>query len=509
MAVEDGKKENKGNTPVSSDPIAHMKVEIVSGNMEAYFTLNTEGMDFSQIETTVIYNYLTNNTKLYSELIDYNKINEVIATVKKIKSGAIKDTFIKVVIAKGVPLTEGLDGWVKYYHPHNQRVVIGADGKADFRNLEKYITIKQGEKIATVFQGVPGKPGRDVIGTEIFPKAIKKPKIEIGANITSETIISQEEPDKIYNEFSASCDGVLISNDDSIQVSEELRLTTNVGISTGNINYQGSITVEGSIEEGAKVVCTGMLMVNENVESSDLDIGQDMSVKGGIKLKNRGIIKVKGNLRSKFIENAILEVDGDVIVEGSILNSKIYCLGSVLLIGATSGILGSEIIVFGSVSTVNLGSTAGLDVVIDMGYHYKNDKLYNEIGNMIKNSDKELATLVPQVQQMNNIIKQSRGKLDEDRKRKYKELIDTFKQKNELHRRLVNKQEELKTSRFNSEKINLIVKGAGYTGATIKYRRQVEKISVVQSAFMMNFYPGQDHAPMTGLSTVANKKSKA
>ena len=75
MAVEDGKKENKGNPPVSSDPIAHMKVEIVSGNMEAYFTLNTEGMDFSQIETTVIYNYLTNNTKLYSELIDYNKIN--------------------------------------------------------------------------------------------------------------------------------------------------------------------------------------------------------------------------------------------------------------------------------------------------------------------------------------------------------------------------------------------------------------------------------------------------
>jgi hypothetical protein len=110
---------------------------------------------------------------------------------------------------------------------------------------------------------------------------------------------------------------------------------------------------------------------------------------------------------------------------------------------------------------------------------------------------------------MNNIIKQSRGKLDEDRKRKYKELIDTFKQKNELHRRLVNKQEELKTSRFNSDKINLIVKGAGYTGATIKYRRQVEKISVVQSAFMMNFYPGQDHAPMTGLSTVASKKSKA
>jgi uncharacterized protein (DUF342 family) len=505
MAVEDAKNAPKGN-PQSSDPFSHMKVEIASGNMEAFFNLNTVGLDFSQIESTVIYNYLTNNTKLFSELIDFNKINEVIATLKKIKSGEIKEPLIRIVIAKGVPMVEGMDGWIKYYHPHNQRVVIGADGKADFRNLEKYITIKKDDKIATVFQGVPGKQGRDVLGTEINPKAIKKPKLEIGSNITSETIVSQEEPDKIYVEYSASCNGVLISNEETIQVSEELKLTTNVGIATGNINYQGSITIEGSIEEGAKVVCTGMMMINANVESSDIEVGQDMTVKGGIKLKNRGVIKVKGNLRSKFIENAIIEVDGDVIVEGSILNSKIYCLGSVLLIGATSGILGSEIIVFGSVSTVNLGSTAGLDVIVDMGYHHKNDKLFNELGNTIKSAEKELATLVPQVQQMNNIIKQSRGKLDEDRKKKYKELIDTFKQKNDLHRRMVNKHEELKTSRFNSDKINLIVKGAGFPGATIKYRRQVEKLTVVQSAFMMNFFPGQDHAPMTGLSSINQKK---
>ena len=505
MAAEDAKNAPKGN-PQSSDPFSHIKVEIAPGNMEAFFNLNTVGLDFSQIESTVIYNYLTNNTKLFSELIDFNKINEIIATLKKIKSGEVKETLVRVVIAKGVPMVEGMDGWIKYFHPHNQRVVIGADGKADFRNLEKYITIKRDEKIATVFQGVPGKQGKDVLGGEHNPKAIKKPKLEIGSNITSETIVSQEEPDKIYIEYSASCDGVLISNEESIEVSEELKLTTNVGIATGNINYQGSITIEGSIEEGAKVVCTGMMMVNANVESSEIEVGQDMTVKGGIKLKNRGVIKVKGNLRSKFIENAIIEVDGDVIVEGSILNSKIYCLGSVLLIGATSGILGSEIIVFSSVSTVNLGSTAGLDVVIDMGYHHKNDKLYNELGNTIKSAEKELATLVPQVQQMNNIIKQSRGKLDEDRKKKYKELIDTFKQKNDLHRRMVNKHEELKTSRFNSEKINLIVKGAGFPGATIKYRRQVEKLTVVQSAFMMNFYPGQDSAPMTGLSSVSQKK---
>jgi len=506
MAAEDPKNDKKGT--VNTDPLAHMKVEIAPDNKEAYFVFKTEGIDFSLLESTLIYNYLSNDTKLFNDLIDFNKIKEILETAKKIQKGDIKDPNIRVLIAKGIKMVEGQDGWIKYYHPHNQKVVITPDGKADFRNIEKYITIKQGEKIATVFQGVSGKPGRDVLGTEINPKAIKKPTLEVGSNITSETIISQEEPDKIYNEYSASCNGVLISNEESIQVTQQLQLTTNVGISTGNINYEGSITVEGSIEDGAKVVCSGMLMVNQNVESADIEVGQDMSVKGGIKLKNRGVIKVKGNLRSKFIENAILEVDGDVIIEGSILNSKIYCIGSVILIGPTSAILGSELVVFGSISTFNLGSAAGLDVVVELGYHYKNDKLFNEIGNLIKNAEKELGNLVPQVQQMNNIIKQSRGKLDEEKKKKYKDLIDSFKQKNDMHRRMVNKYEELKTSRFNSERINLIVKGSGFPGATIKYRRQVEKLTVMQSAFMMNFFPGQDHAPMTGLTGAATAKKK-
>ena len=84
MAAEDAKNAPKGN-PQSSDPFSHIKVEIAPGNMEAFFNLNTVGLDFSQIESTVIYNYLTNNTKLFSELIDFNKINEIIATLKKNK----------------------------------------------------------------------------------------------------------------------------------------------------------------------------------------------------------------------------------------------------------------------------------------------------------------------------------------------------------------------------------------------------------------------------------------
>jgi hypothetical protein len=141
-------------------------------------------MDFSQIETTVIYNYLTNNTKLYSELIDYNKINEVIATVKKIKSGAIKETSIRVVIAKGVPLTEGQDGWIKYYHPHNQRVVIGVDGKADFRIISSEAKTGAAEVNGAKVAFESPALQRKTIDGAVIPD-VARPLLEKGSSLTT------------------------------------------------------------------------------------------------------------------------------------------------------------------------------------------------------------------------------------------------------------------------------------------------------------------------------------
>ncbi|MDX1958918.1 MAG: FapA family protein [Leptospiraceae bacterium] len=488
------------------DIFPRLSVRITPDNLKAFLILDTLGLDFSQATATNIYTYL-NSTKLDTDLVQYNKINEMVAIIKKIQSGEAQEPIIEVQVCQGSAMVPGIDGWVKFYFPHNQRVVITDDDKADFRNLERYVTIKQNDKIATLFLGVVGKPGKDVYGAPINPSPIKRPKVVIGSNINTEQIVSPEEPEKVYIEYSAATNGVLYSSDESINVSEQLTIRGNVGLSTGNINYNGAITVEGSIEEGSKVTCTESLLIAENLESSDIEVGGDLIVKAGIKLKQSKTIKIKGNVKAKFIENAVIEVDGDVIVEGFILNSKIFCLGSLVVTGATGAILGSEIIIYGGLSTTNLGNNSGNDVTIDLGYHYRNEKLYNDLGQAIKTSEKEIEQLVPQVQRMNNFIKQSRGKIDEDKKAKFKELFETYQKKNIIHKKLLLKQEELKTTRFNPDKIHLMVKGAAFPGTTIKYRRQIEKIQVMQTAFMMAFFPGQENnAPMTAISSVSKKK---
>lgn len=485
-----------------------ISLEIAKDAMSAKVIVDVTGVSLRDFSPTMIYNLIT-NSKLSEDIVNFSVIKEIVDEVNKRKKQVLPishvanpdDNIVRQQIATGIPIVHGLDGWVKFYHPHNQRVVIKEDGSADFRNLEKFISIKKDEKIATLFAGVPGKPGKDVYGMTLNPPAIKRPKITIGANIITTSNSSPEEPEKVYVEYTSACNGVLFSTDESVTVSPELRIEQSVGISTGNVKYDGTVNVVGSIEDGSKVECEGSLNVAENLESSDITVGKDLFVKGGIKAKAKGLVKIAGSVKAKFIENSILEVGGDLIIEGYILNSKIYCLGSIVLTGPTSAILGSEIIVMGGLSTYNLGSNAGVDVVVELGAHFQNERLFNEFQNKVKASEKEMTNIIPQVQQANNMIKQLRGKLDEDKKKKFTELFELFKVKSANHKFVTEKFEELKTSRFNQEQINIVVKGAAFPGAVIKYRRQIEKISVMQSAFMMSFLPGQESAPMTAINT--------
>lgn len=488
------------SSSVVKDPTVYFNISIADDLMSAYFLLDTTGLDLNNIASYQVHEFIS-KTALDKELLDLSSINTILAEINRIKSDKNSDPFIKVQIATGRPVVPGEDGWVKFFFPHNQRVVIKDDGKADFRNIEKYVTIKKDQKIATMFFGVPGVPGKDIKGNSLNPSSISKPKVAVGKNVILNEYNQGENLEKKYIDFIAACDGALFSNDSNITVYQELTVETDVGLTTGNIKYDGTVNVHGSVEEGSKIECTGNLLISEIIETSDIFVGRDLIVKGGIKAKGKDIIRIGGDLRSKFIENSSVEVTGDIIIESFILNSKIQCLGSIVLTGQNSSIISSEIIVHGGLSIVNLGSNAGMPVTVELGMHFKNGEMFNELQNKIKISEKELVALTPKFEQVKNLITKARGKIEPEKKAKYKEIIDLYQKKNQLHQLLLAKYEELKTGRFNMDKVNLVVRGIAHPGTVIKYRRQVEKVSIAQSAFMMNFFPGQDSAPMTAIST--------
>lgn len=490
------------NKPKNVDPTKFFTIEVSDDKMAAYLTIDTMSINLEELASYQIQDYLT-RSELDPDLIDYSAVNYVFSEINKIKKGQGTSTVIHTLVATGQNPEKGEDGWVKYHFPYNRKVVIKEDGSADFRNIEKYVSVKKEQLLASVFHGMVGKPGRDVRGTSISPPPILRPKLTIGKNIRSEDReeFTEMAEVKLFSEYYSNTDGAIYATENSIAVSPELIIDTNVGLSTGNIKFDGSVVIKGTVEVGSKVECTGSLVVNENIESADIVVGGDLIVRGGVKTGQKGTIKVKGSVKTKFIENTILELDGDLHAEISILNSKVYCLGSIIFSGKTNAIMGSDIIVYNGLSVYNLGSNAGLTVNIDMGIHYRNERLFNELHEKIKEVEKEMDKYMPKIQQAKTIIQKSRGKLDAERKKKYALLFAEFQKLNNNLKALQAKYEEMKTGRFNLEKVNLVVSGSAFPGAVIRYRRQIEKISKTQTAFMMNFFPGQDHAPMTAINS--------
>ncbi|MCZ8344675.1 MAG: FapA family protein [Leptospira sp.] len=401
------------------------------------------------------------------------------------------------VVGKGIPAKQGESGWIKFYFPRATRVVLTEDGSADFRNINKYVHVKEGERLATLFEGVAGEQGIDVNGNPVYPNPIERPRLTLGKNVLPKTVNDPEKPERQLKEYYAGLSGVVFSTDTSLSVSPELNIESNIGLGTGNINFDGTIRVKGTIEEGSVVVCHGSLYLEGNVESSEVTVGEDLDVKGGVKAKGQGVIKVKGDLRAKFIENANLEIDGDCIVENFILQSNIKCLGNIILTGDSSSIISSDILSYQGITVSSLGSSAQLDTVVEVGFHFKNDRLFNEGSARLVQLEKELEALVPEIQKIKEVVQRTRGKLDDAKKEKFKEIFDGYQKRTKTVELLKAKIEELKGTRFNQDNVKVVVRNTAHPNATIKYKKQVEKISKAQTSFVMNFFPNQEKAMLT------------
>lgn len=408
-------------------------------------------------------------------------------------------TPIKTEIAKGVAPVPGENGWVRFYHPMSKRVKLLEDGRADFRNIDRYINVKVGEKLTTKFEGIPGVPGFDVFGNIIPAPSIKKPKLVVGNHIEERNVL---EEGKNLQEYFATSNGVIFATEVSITVSPELQIAGNVGLSTGNIQFDGNVIVRGDVEPGSIVECTGSLIVYGNLESNQIKVGQDLIVHGGIKGSGgTEIILVTGQIQTKFIENAYLETEGDIIVEGAILNSTIDTLGSIILNGQNGNLVSSKIRTNEGISAVSLGSGAELDVIVELGFHFKNDRSFQEISRKIQMGEKEMEKILPKIQQIKHMVQRFRGNLPEDKKTAFKIVFEDYNKKLKILNMLKFKQDSLKSSRFNSGAVRLAVQKGAYPGAVIHYRRQIEKITKFQSSFMMVFEPGQEKAVMVALQT--------
>jgi uncharacterized protein len=214
------------------------------------------------------------------------------------------------IIAKGVPALSGADAVVRYFQLSDRKPTIREDGKADYFDMNFIDEVKAGDWLGEKKPFTEGVPGKNVLGEVISPtKGKDKPLFY------DRKTVEMTEKDNLTI-LRALVDGVVQYVDGKISVGNHLIINGDVGTGTGNIQFDGSVTINGMVSAGFSVKASqdisilgelGISGVNE-VESESGDI----FIKGGVFGNKLTVIKAAKNIYLKHANECKLEAGEDI-----------------------------------------------------------------------------------------------------------------------------------------------------------------------------------------------------
>ncbi len=294
--------------------------------------------------------------------------------------------FTTIELAKGTPCIEGKDAVITYYFntDPSSKPKLNEDGTVDFHTLNTISHVSKDSLLASLEPAVMGRPGIDVCGGSLTPRKVEQRILKFGKKIRL-----SEDKLKIYSEV----DGHASLVNDKVFVSDSYDIPADVDASTGDIRYDGSVMIKGSVRTGYKVVASGDIVVEGVVEGATLEAGGQIILKRGIQGMNKGSLSAKGNIVTKFIENATITTSGSLTTE-AILHSNVSAKGDITVGGKKGFITGGQIRSGSMISAKTAGSTMGTSTLLEVGVDPELIEEYHRI-------EKEIPTISLEIERTN------------------------------------------------------------------------------------------------------------
>ncbi len=235
----------------------------------------------------------------------------------------------ELVVAQGKPYRMSKPGKVEYMFPTDRKAkpTVRKDGSVDFHKLNTICPCKKGDLLARLIPADPGEKGYNVYGEEFAPPNVKEERLEFGKNISiSEDRLS------IYSKVNGHV--TLVGKE--VFVTNLLELE-NVDVSTGDVEYDGSVLITGNVFSGYTVKATGDIEIRGVVEGTRVESGGNISIARGMNGMSKGVLVAKGHVVCKYLENAEVSAEEYVSAE-AILHSHVYA-GTEILVSGRKGFI--------------------------------------------------------------------------------------------------------------------------------------------------------------------------
>lgn len=231
-------------------------------------------------------------------------------------------------------------------------------GRINLKELNFIDNRKEGELIARLKPPVKPVDGMTVNG-RLLPASRDERVTVIPAG--ENTRLSED-----GSELFAARDGNARFRDGKVIV-EPVVSVANVNYETGNIHFDGSVVVEGSVADGFVVEAGGNIQVGQGVGRAHLKAGENILLQTGINGNNEGVIECGGNLFARYIESSRVTCRGNVFVEEAVMHSYLTARKHLILNGRRAEVIAGETVIGGSFWCKKLGNIYDAHTLVAVG----------------------------------------------------------------------------------------------------------------------------------------------
>lgn len=260
-----------------------------------------------------------------------------------------------ILIAQGRDPVPGRDGTITYHFRTDlDRVHLVEDektGRVDFRELGLIQNVRPGQVLATATKPTPGRPGTDVFGKPVRPVPGQAARIRVGENV---------ELSGDGRTAASSINGYVHLDNLTVRVSPVYVVHGDVDFKTGNIDFNGTVRITGSVLEDFKVAARGDIIVDGDVEKAQLHADGSVYVQGSILGKDGVTVRAERDVAARFASNADLSAAGEVRVAEELLNCRVTAGTSIRLEGYHRRVMGGHLVAHEEVRAGTIGSEQGL-----------------------------------------------------------------------------------------------------------------------------------------------------
>lgn len=277
------------------------------------------------------------------------------------------------IVARGRNAVDGKDTTFvsEIPEPVERRPHADEHGVIDYRDFGQIAAVRAGAPLMRRIPPTAGDHGYDVSG--------RVSKAKPGRSVPFSHLIKGAKVDPAdANLLRAAISGRPIVGPTGVSV-EAVVVLPCVDISAGNVDFDGSVNVQGDVSSGMRIRATGDVFIGGSVAAAAITAGGKIVVRGGIvgggaseaSGEDRAMIRCQGSFQARFLEYAHIESSSEILVDDYCMHSTLAA-GSRIIVGGsgskTGHIRGGTVSAATLVKAVTFGSPAGVKTTVRVGF---------------------------------------------------------------------------------------------------------------------------------------------